>query len=609
MRLATITNWAYGITVALTFVTGTTMLLASNAQQDERAAVELRHSLGKATARLNVDTRALTDHARQFLDTGDQSYLIAYRRELADLGTVERRIAHIEDAGASADELAALKEAVRWADTLHDEQSAALAANEAGDAAGARKILFGPEYERELDRVDMLIARFQDLLDRRVEDEVRAATGVAKVWRGLSEVAIAVTGLLFLCVLFFVFRQRVLRPVVKLSDVVNRLAAQDFAVEPPEIGQIDEIGDMAQAIRVFRENGIERQRLESERDADLAVRDLLSRMTQRMQGCDTLDDLKGVVQRFVPEIAPARAGRLYLVDEERNAVVAACSWLSPIHSPREFPPTACWALRRGLVHRPSGGMVDVPCQHLDFEEGHLPDTLCLPLTAQRETLGLLYLEPAAGNDDVGPTPEIYLNMLAENIGLALANLQLRDALREMAMADTLTGLANRRQFDAVLEQQLDLAHREGRPLSCVMIDVDHFKKFNDTFGHDAGDAVLREVGAVLRGATREPEFVFRYGGEEFTMLLPGVDATQAAARAEEIRSRIGAIQIAYGERDLGRITASIGVACAPDQCRLSRLVLSADAALLRAKANGRDQVEVATGPAPNVPQERRAAAG
>ena len=97
--------------------------------------------------------------------------------------------------------------------------------------------------------------------------------------------------------------------------------------------RVDEIGDMAQAIRIFRENGLERQRLESERDADRAMRDLLSRMTQRLQGCDTMDDLKDVVQRFVPEITPGLAGRLYLLDRQRNMVVEACGWqnLSLIH--------------------------------------------------------------------------------------------------------------------------------------------------------------------------------------------------------------------------------------------------------------------------------------
>lgn len=592
MRLSTITNWAYGATVALTLVSGTTMLLASDAQRQERAAVAQRYGLDQATANLERDVFALTDHARQYLNTGDETYLVLYRADVGALASIEDRIRHVRDAGASVQELALLKDAMRWADTLHDEQQAALAAHQRGDEAGARRILFGGEYERELDRAVTLVERFQDQLDQRTDAEVTEAGRIAQLWRTTSEIVLGFTGLLFLCVLYFIFKRRVLRPVVRLSDVVNRLAAQDFAVEPPAYGEIDEIGDMAQAIRIFRENGLERQRLEEERAADRAVRDLLSRMTQRMQGCDTLLDLKEVVQRFVPEIAPEFAGRLYLVDPARNAVVEACNWLEPVHSSPEFSPLSCWAMRRGLAHRPSGEAIDVPCDHLDRADGPVLDTLCLPLTAHRKTLGLLYFELRATSGR--GTPDVYLSMLAENVSLALANLRLRDTLREMAMADPLTGLANRRQLDGMMEALLADAERLGQPISCLMVDIDHFKRFNDAFGHEAGDTVLREVGAVLRHATREEGHAFRYGGEEFLLVMPGFDAERAAARAEDIRQRIAALDVTHHGGDLGPVTASLGVATAPLQCTMDRLIQSADAAVYRAKALGRDRVISAT---------------
>ncbi len=592
MRLATITNWAYGATVALTLASGTTMILASNAQVRERAAVEMRYSFDRATENLEEEIFGLSDHARQYLNTADPAYRVLYTRDAAALGSLEERTRRVSDAGANPDELEALKGAMRWADTLHDEQQAAIAAHDHGDEAKARAILFGPEYERELDRTRGMVERFQYQLDQRTEGQVAAAAQAAKSWKTLSEIVLAITGLLFLCVLYFVFRQRVLKPVVRLSDVVNRLAAQDYAVLPPYLGQIDEIGDMAQAISVFRDNGLARQRLEKERDADRLLRDLISRMTQRMQGCDTLHDLQEIVHRFVPEIAPDLAGRLYLFEPTRNIVVSSCDWLGPQHSRQEFPPTACWALRRGLPHRPAGTSVDVLCDHLELENGLLADTLCLPLTAHGETFGLLYFEPRPAC--AMATSETYLTMLAENIGLALANLRLREQLRAMAMDDALTGLANRRQLDATLEHELDLSVRSAQPISCVILDVDNFKRFNDSFGHDAGDAVLREVGVVLRGAVREKELVFRYGGEEFLILLPGVDKDKAIARAEEIRERIGSLNLIHEGTALGSVTASAGVATAPAHCSADRLVPTADAALLRAKEQGRDRIVVAT---------------
>lgn len=594
MRLATITNWAYAATVVLTIASSTTMLLASNATDRERAAVEQRYRLDQATATLEEDVFLLSDRARQYVNTGDPTYLVGYRSEEAALKSVEERISHIGDAGASTGEIEALADAVRLADLLHDEQRAAVAAHEGGDEAKARQLLFGAEYERQLDRAELELKRFRDRLDARVQSQVNSATEVARLWKGISEITLALTALLVLCVLYFVFKQRVLHPVVKLSDVVNRLAAQDFAAEPPAFDQVDEIGDMAQAIRIFRENGLERQRLESERDADRAMRDLLSRMTQRLQGCDTMDDLKDVVQRFVPEITPGLAGRLYLLDRQRNMVVEACGWQTPGHSRAEFSALACWALRRGLPHRPAGDNVDVPCDHVDRSDAAAPvDTLCLPLTAQRETLGLLYFEAPAGNPGALSGPEIYLDMLAENIGLAIANLQLRETLREMALADPLTGLSNRRQLDQLLGIQIAQAERLGQDLGCLMIDVDHFKRFNDVHGHDAGDMVLREVGKVLTGVTRDAGLAFRYGGEEFMLLLPGLSVEGATERAEEIRTRVAALALGSEAGNMGPVTVSIGLAITPLHCPPDRLVRTADAALLRAKAMGRDRVEVA----------------
>jgi diguanylate cyclase (GGDEF)-like protein len=582
-------NWAYGGTLLLTFTSGATMLLASNVQDRERAAVAQRQLLDQASSRIAADVSALSNQAREYVITGDPSHLDIYRREVSALRSVEERVRSITDVGASPDEVNALADAMRLADLLRDEQEEAIKARQEGDADRARGIVFGIEYDREMDRVDADVERFQYRLDQRTDSEVVAAASISKVWKTSSEIVLAITGLLFLCVLYFIFKRRVLHPVVKLSDVINRLAAQDYAVETPAYGDIDEIGDIAQAIRVFRENGLERQRLEAERSADHAKRSLLSRMTQRMQECETMQQLERVIEGFVPKIAPGLAGRLYLFDEAQNFLLEACSWLGPVHSRAEFAPTACWALQRGELHRPKGHNADVSCDHLD-NTGAAIDSICLPLIAQRTTLGLLYLEPLAGDSgSLEDVSETYLKMLTENVGLAVGNLRLRDRLRAMAMADPLTGLANRRQLETVLEARLQEAHRTNRSISCIMLDVDHFKRFNDQFGHDAGDAVLRGVGEVLKHSIRDTD-AFRYGGEEFLLVIPDMGAEQAERRAEEVRIKIGALQIEHAGRELGAITASFGTATAPDHCAFSQLVRTADAALLRAKEAGRNRV-------------------
>jgi diguanylate cyclase (GGDEF)-like protein len=598
MRLATITNWAYGTTVALTVASGTTMLLSSGAQERERAAVSQRYELDHASSQISDEVMALSSHAREYVMSGDSSDMDVYRREFAALGSQEERLRHAKDIGAGGDELGALADAIKWADSLHDEQAQATAAREKGDEDGARRIIFGAAYNREFDRVESDVERFQYRLDQRTGTEVASAAKVAKFWKRVSEFVLASTGLLFLCVLYFVFKRRVLRPVIRLSDVVSRLAAQDYAVEAPSYDEIDEIGDMAQAIRVFRENGIQRQRLERELNADRSIRSLLSRMTQRMQECEAMHHLERVIESFVPQIVPGAAGRLYLLDEGRG-LIESCSWSGAVHSRSHFPPSACWALQRGELHRPRGGNTDVLCDHV-HPDGEAFDSFCLPLIAQRTTLGLLYFESRGEASGEGvPVPEVYLEILAENVGLAVGNLRLRDELRAMAMVDPLTGLANRRHLDAVMNVWLSEPGRVAQSISCVMIDVDYFKRFNDKFGHDAGDAVLRAVGAQLKHLSRGDDVACRYGGEEFLLLLAAMPADLAARRAEEVRELISGLRVQHEGQELGEITASLGVATAPDECAIEVLIQTADAALLRAKESGRNRVVVAT------PRQRR----
>ena len=591
MRIATITNWAYGITVALTLASGAAMLVASQAEEQERAAVGQRERLDSLTENVDEDAFRLSDQARLYAIDGNPSHLVIYRREASDENGIEGRLARLGDAGALPVELDLLRRGLHEADLLRDEQAAAIAAVQAGRRDEAREILFGAEYERDADRVMAMITRFQDMLDQRTDADVAQATAATRRLRIVAEALVGATALLFLFVLGFVIRQRILRPVVRLSDVVTRLAAQDYAVEPPNLSQVDEIGDMAQAIAVFRETGLERQRLEAERAADEEMRDLVARMTQRLQGCDTVGDLAMVVRTFAAELTPAFAGRFYVADEHRQLMREAVAWGEPRHSPSEFPVGDCWALRRGQLHRPAGERIDIRCPHACASE---TDDLCVPVTVRGETIGLIYFERRSKSARNPADLVVYLELLAENIGLALANLRLRDALRAMALLDPLTGLSNRRRLDVVLQAQLLDAEKSGRPLACLMLDLDRFKAINDTFGHEAGDAVLRSVGEVLGHAVRGEGMAFRHGGEEFLLLMPGFSPKAAAERAEQIRERIEALQIRHDGRDVGPVTCSIGIAAFPDHGEGDTLVQTADAALLRAKKQGRDRIVVAT---------------
>jgi diguanylate cyclase (GGDEF)-like protein len=155
----------------------------------------------------------------------------------------------------------------------------------------------------------------------------------------------------------------------------------------------------------------------------------------------------------------------------------------------------------------------------------------------------------------------------------------------------LTGLFNRRYMEESLEREIARATRSATPVAVLILDLDHFKKINDTYGHSAGDHVLRELGAILRYRSRTEDVAARHGGEEFMLMLPGMGKIDAVQRAEELRVAIGDIQLLDNGIDLPKVTVSIGVAVFPDHgYTADDLLRSADRALYRAKNSGRDRV-------------------
>ncbi len=181
------------------------------------------------------------------------------------------------------------------------------------------------------------------------------------------------------------------------------------------------------------------------------------------------------------------------------------------------------------------------------------------------------------------------------MGLSIANIRLREALRTQSVWDALTGLYNRRYLEEVLEREVRRASRSAQSLGILMIDLDYFKNFNDTYGHDAGDAVLRETGQFLARGVRAEDFVCRFGGEEFVVILPTADMNSSQTRGERLRSKMRELTVMHQGKSLGMITISIGVASFPQHgMSPKQLMAAADAALYEAKRGGRDQVAVAS---------------
>jgi diguanylate cyclase (GGDEF)-like protein len=184
--------------------------------------------------------------------------------------------------------------------------------------------------------------------------------------------------------------------------------------------------------------------------------------------------------------------------------------------------------------------------------------------------------------------------VAGEVGLALASIRLREHLREQAIRDPLTELYNRRFLQESLEREIQRAVRGQHPVSLLFLDLDHFKRFNDAFGHEAGDFVLKSVAALLKIFFRSTDVCCRAGGEEFAVILPEAPPENAIVRANALRLEIKALHLAQDNKQLGSVTVSIGVAGFPEHANTPlELLRIADKCLYASKANGRDRVTLA----------------
>jgi diguanylate cyclase (GGDEF)-like protein len=180
--------------------------------------------------------------------------------------------------------------------------------------------------------------------------------------------------------------------------------------------------------------------------------------------------------------------------------------------------------------------------------------------------------------------------VAEHTNLALANLLLRETLHHQSIRDPLTGLYNRRYLEEAMEREIYRAERHQSSLGLIMLDVDHFKQFNDRFGHNAGDELLRELGNFLMGKARQTDIACRYGGEEFIVILPGT-MEAVAKKAEKLREKFRHLTIVHQGQILGRTTISLGVATFPDHGSTAKeIITAADMAMYQAKREGRNRV-------------------
>jgi diguanylate cyclase (GGDEF)-like protein/PAS domain S-box-containing protein len=323
---------------------------------------------------------------------------------------------------------------------------------------------------------------------------------------------------------------------------------------------------------------------------------LLNQMSGLLQTSLTEEEIGAVVRQFSDRLFPGDSGAVCVRGSAAELVETICSWGNYPPAEQVFNRSDCWALRHGQLHAVNNAKVDIICPH--WTRGPWPaSALCVPMMAQGESLGVLLLrrpvaqpvEPGSPSARSAVSHEQLAVTVAGHIALAISNLRLRESLRVQSIRDSLTGLYNRRYLNDVLDREVRRAARGQRHLAVMLIDVDGFKGLNDTYGHEAGDSFLRELGTFLQKRVREEDIACRYGGDEFVILLAETSQEAARRRGKQLLDGIRALSVPHRGRYLTSPTVSLGVALYPDHGATSdELVRAADDALYKAKARGRD---------------------
>lgn len=313
---------------------------------------------------------------------------------------------------------------------------------------------------------------------------------------------------------------------------------------------------------------------------------VLNDMSEALQVCHHEEQTHPVLIDACQQLFPADSGCVSMLDLES----------------KEMHMVQYWGMPSFDVPKEAQSQSSAPNMLCPYRQYHHDDEcLCAPILASGEMLGMLSLCANPCHSQT-PDPEYeqkkenrhtLLLRIAEQYALALMNLRLREKLRLEAIRDPLTGLYNRRYMEESLKREAYRAKRRQSPVSILMLDIDHFKSCNDTYGHALGDKILRELGGFLLSRVRGEDIACRYGGEEFLLILPDTALNTATQRAEEMRKGIKKLAIVHQKTPL-HITVSIGVATLSEhESDILHTVSMSDKAMYQAKASGRDQIVTA----------------
>lgn len=417
-------------------------------------------------------------------------------------------------------------------------------------------------------------------------------------------IALAILATTFIASYFFL--NWLIHPLTRLAEAASQVRDGDLSIRS-NIQRNDEIGVLATTFnamvaRIKDQMNHMEQRV-AQRTAKLAetVNDLENRnhessvfthMGELLLSCRTEEEVFTVTVQSCQALFPKDSGRAYLSDDQGQLLLFS-KWGDGKHAESIQDKFSCWSVRRGRTHHSAASQTETLCPHCHDED---LITVCVPLLAEGSTTGIIKLSYPSTQQEHDQKEKVKREALmttaVEYAALSVINLRLRERLHQESIRDSLTGLYNRRYLETTLDSELSRAERHQNQLGLVMLDVDHFKDFNDRYGHEMGDRVLSEAGRILRHCIRKEDTACRYGGEEFTLIIPETSLEGLATLAELVRSRIETLisQLLKGQVK-EKVTISLGTALYPlDGQDKTSLLKAADTALYQAKDRGRNQV-------------------
>ena len=320
---------------------------------------------------------------------------------------------------------------------------------------------------------------------------------------------------------------------------------------------------------------------------------ILQDLSDMLQSCPTPNEAARVAGEFATRLFHADSGSIYIIEPGQARFRLLGSWGLQNETAETLHLNDCWGLRQNQAYPHNENQIGLRCHHLSI--GPNRHSCCMPMFANGQATGLICLrsdQPFLGdNAERTAANQKIQRLFASNVAQFMANLTLRQTLEQASLRDPLTNLFNRRYFNEQLAIEFERASRARSPLALQMVDIDHFKRLNDRYGHEAGDRVLRQVSEVLTQSARAGDIVCRWGGEEFLILMPGLNGTSAKRRADEIRRRVNErVEVVGGTP----VSVSIGVAAYPEHASdPDGLINVSDRALYASKGAGRNRVTVA----------------